>query len=350
MKGRILMGMCLGAAFAGLLAWSVNPHLADRGDSPRPAQASAPARRHADTRPLSSAHGMVASTAWWSVPSEAAARSSAGAVVSASSPRETPEEDDDWPYLSPTWDGGVLVVGACHGDAECPPKHACLVNGKTHLRECLPEECEEDAHCFEGYVCRYANTGSTGKRIRRCLPAGRRAEGELCFPLQHARGNACAEGLDCNYGRCGRPCNLEHPSCPVGYQCARDSAVGPASCVPSCEDGSCGAGQVCDSLFAPLRMCVEPLGEDCAANGCPPGQACDRRLKIRSNGAPQVLSQCRTPCGADAGTCAEDFVCTDTTGGFCARRCDPRSETSTCAENERCTPLDEGYTAWACER
>lgn len=344
---RGLLLASLGGVLVGLVAWSASSavdHLDRTGGGPVPHSSAVVSRATTPSGNRSASHGQGMS----SVPAQLAI---SNAPHAATAPGETEQEArDEWPYLAPRWDAGILNVGSCRGNADCPPRHGCLVNPRTHLQECMPEECEEDAHCFEGFVCRYANVGTGGERIRRCLPAGERMEGEPCAYRQLTRDTACAEGLECNYGRCGRPCNLERPACPTGYQCARDSAVGPSSCVPSCEEGTCPDGQRCDDLFAPLRLCVEPLGDDCAAKGCPLGQVCDRTLRIRSHGEPQVLSQCRTPCGADAGTCAEGSVCTDTTGGFCARRCAPRSETSTCAEDERCTPLDEGYTAWACER
>ena len=96
-------------------------------------------------------------------------------------------------------------------DSDCPADHGCVANRETRRFECMSSDCEEDVHCFPGFVCRAATLGNTGRVIRRCTPDGVRLEGETCDRGYISRAGSCREGLRCVGGRCAGPCRLDDP-------------------------------------------------------------------------------------------------------------------------------------------
>jgi hypothetical protein len=143
-----------------------------------------------------------------------------------------------------TFDGGSYRCGDCTTTSDCPAGQGCVINYGKGLFECVPIECEEDAHCFPGDVCRIAAGGPPGPVIRRCLLAGQRAEGETCSRLPATPMEACQEGLLCVNHLCGRPCIPGAPEgCPEGLECLESSSG--SACLPDCRKTGCSAERRC---------------------------------------------------------------------------------------------------------
>ncbi len=105
-----------------------------------------------------------------------------------------------------TYDGGTFTCGGCRTDGDCPAGQGCVANRETRRFECMASECEEDTHCFPGFVCRRVGGGSTGPTlIRRCVPEGVRQEGEHCDTLPILVGGGLPGGAGVPLGPLHRP-------------------------------------------------------------------------------------------------------------------------------------------------
>jgi hypothetical protein len=243
-----------------------------------------------------------------------------------------------------TQDGGVFQCGACRIDSDCPAGKGCIANRETRRFECMESECEEDAHCFPGLVCRNVSRQSTGPVIRRCVPVGQRREGESCDLLFVSTAGACQEGLVCHRGVCSTPCRLEDPaSCPEAYACEEGSNG--AACFPDCRKRGCPGGQRCKRLNDQDYQCLEQVHGECPETPCGEGERCNQRIS-RGRGVFWCARLC-DPIRADS--CPADQVC-GVGGGTvstCYRRCDPMDPDS-CGPGGRCTTITEDMTQWGC--
>jgi hypothetical protein len=240
-----------------------------------------------------------------------------------------------------TYDGGVFHCGACRTDSDCPAGRGCVANRETRRFECMESECEEDAHCFPGFVCRRASRGDTGPIIRRCIPVGQRREGEPCDILFVSTTGACQEGLICHRGVCSAPCRLEDAAnCPEGYAC--EEGDDGAACFPDCRARGCPGGQRCKRLRGGDFECLEEVHGECPEIPCAEGERCNMRVS-RGRGVFWCARLC-DPLLVDS--CPGDQICGGTVS-TCYRRCDPM-DLDSCGEGQRCTTINEDMTQWGC--
>lgn len=214
--------------------------------------------------------------------------------------------------------------------------------------ECKASECEEDAHCFPGFVCRAANTGATGPVIRRCAPVGQRRQGEPCDFTHTSRASSCGEGLLCILQLCTVPCKLgDAAGCPAGYACTE--GLNGTGCYPDCRALGCPSGQQCRHIEDSIYQCLVAAQGDCREPGheCPAGQHCNMRLS-RGRGAFWCAPVC-DPLRADS--CPDGQVCgtgSDTVS-TCFRKCDP-GQLESCGEGWKCSTVSEDLTLSGCVR
>jgi hypothetical protein len=238
-----------------------------------------------------------------------------------------------------TYDGGVFNCGDCRTDGDCPPGKGCIANRETRRFECMESECEEDVHCFPGFVCRRASRGDTGTTIRRCIPVGERREGEPCDTLFVSKAGACQEGLICHRGVCSVPCRLgDAASCSQGYACEEGSNG--AACFPDCHVRGCPGGQRCKDLGDGDFQCLKQVQGECPETPCAEGERCNMRLE-RGRGVFWCARRC-DPLRPDS--CPADQICGR---GTCYPRCDPMNLDS-CGEGQRCTTISEDMMRWGC--
>jgi hypothetical protein len=243
-----------------------------------------------------------------------------------------------------TYDGGVFHCGDCRTDSDCPAGKGCIANRETRRFECMESECEEDAHCFPGFVCRRASRGNTGPIIRRCIPVGERREGEPCDTLFVSTAGACQEGLICHHGVCSVPCRLEdQASCPEGYVCEEGSNG--VACFPDCRVRGCPGGQRCKRLNDGDFQCLEQVQGDCPEAPCAEGERCNMQVS-RGRGVFWCARLCN-PLRADS--CPADQICGVGGGEFstCYRRCDPM-DLDSCGAGQQCTTISEDMMQWGC--
>jgi hypothetical protein len=243
-----------------------------------------------------------------------------------------------------TYDGGVFHCGDCRTDSDCPAGRGCVANRETRRFECMESECEEDAHCFPGFVCRRASRWETGPIVRRCMPVGQRSEGEPCDSLFVSTAGACQEGLICHRGVCSAPCQMEDgASCPQGYSC--EEAEDGAACFPDCQVRGCPSGQRCKRLNDGDAQCLEQVQGECPEAPCAEGERCNMRV-TRGRGVFWCARFC-DPLRADS--CPAEQICGVGGGEIstCYRRCDPM-ELDSCGEGQRCTTVSEDMLQWGC--
>jgi hypothetical protein len=241
-----------------------------------------------------------------------------------------------------TNDGGVLRCGDCWMDSDCPAGRGCVANRETRRFECRESECEEDVHCFPGFVCLRAAGGDTRPIIRRCTPVGQRREGEPCDIGFVSTAGACQEGLICHRGVCSVPCRLEDPaSCPDGYACEEGSNG--VACFRDCRAQGCPGGQRCKSLGEGDFECLEQVQGECPETPCAEGERCNMRVS-RGRGVFWCARLC-DPLRADS--CPADQIC-GRRGGTCYRRCDPM-DLDSCGEGQRCSNISDDMTQWGCK-
>jgi hypothetical protein len=238
-----------------------------------------------------------------------------------------------------------LDCGSCRLDGDCPPGHGCVANRETRRFECQASECEQDAHCFPGSVCRAVNTGATGSVIRRCVPEGVRREGESCDAVPVSAAGSCREGLRCVNQVCSTPCRLEEPSgCPAGLVCT-DSLNGPG-CFPDCQRLGCPDGQRCTRVRDERYQCLAESQGDCRDNPCPDGERCNLRM---SRG--RAVFWCAKLCDSfRPESCPGDQVCGmgGPTVSTCFRKCDPM-QADACGPGWACSTVSEDMTVFGCQ-
>jgi hypothetical protein len=241
-------------------------------------------------------------------------------------------------------DGGVVRCGDCWIDSDCPAGRGCVANRETRRFECLESECEEDVHCFPGFVCRRAAGGGTGPIIRRCIPVGERREGEPCDTLFVSTAGACQEGLICHRGVCSIPCRLgDAASCPQDYVCEEGSNG--VACFPDCRVRGCPGGQRYKRLNGEDFECLEQVQGECPEKPCAEGERCNMRVS-RGRGVFWCARLCN-PLLPDS--CPADQICGVGGGSAstCFRRCDPM-DLDSCGEAAQCATVSEDMTQWGC--
>lgn len=268
------------------------------------------------------------------------------ATVTSLSPSALEKDSDGLPAsaMHCGFEGGLMRCGKCRTDSDCPAGQGCVINREARRFECMDSECEEDIHCFPGFVCRAVTTGAGGPVIRRCTPEGLRREGEPCSSGYVSRESACREGLRCIHMRCAAPCRLEDPaSCPSGYTCT-DHDDGPG-CVPDCRQLGCPGEQRCIHVRDSRYQCLERVVGTCHETPCAEGERCVTWMS-RNRGAFWCARDC-TPLLPES--CPADHVCgrASPTTSACFRQCDPR-ERDACGEGWHCTTVSEDLTLWGC--
>lgn len=224
----------------------------------------------------------------------------------------------------------------CETSADCEPPLACLDHWRLKASRCTDSECVTDAQCSTGQSCQVLATGGEGPAVRVCVTQGERGEGERCVALPRDREDACAPGLRCAEGWCGRPCQGHSTgSCPEGFVCAE--GLPEPACLPACEAGGCPEGRQC-VRFNPVRShsvtaCAVVHGPNCRQTACAEGQACFFQHSPRRPG--EVWMACVQPCGPGQPTCPAGLLCHE---DYCRQPCDAAAPGG-CDPAHRCGQL-----------
>jgi hypothetical protein len=264
-------------------------------------------------------------------------------------PRESAKlESDGFPAsaMRCTFDSGVMTCGSCRTDGDCPAGQGCVANRETRRFECMSSDCEEDANCFPGLVCRAVTNGASGIAIRRCTPEGVRREGEMCDLGYVSPDTACQEGLRCISMVCAVACRLDDPSsCPSSYLC-KEGRDGPG-CVPDCRQLGCLQGQQCKRIGGTTYQCLRSVVGTCPETPCAENERCVSNL-LQGRGSFWCARSCN-PLFPDS--CPSDHVCgrASPTTSACFRGCDPR-DLDSCGKGWTCTTVSEDMTLWGCKQ
>lgn len=243
-----------------------------------------------------------------------------------------------------SFDGGVMHCGDCRLNSDCPAGKGCVANRQTRRLECMESDCEEDMHCFPGFVCRQSSREETGPIIRRCTPVGQRRLGESCDNSFVSTSGACQEGLLCHRGVCSLPCRLgDATSCPEGQRC--EEGDDGAACFSDCRDQGCPAGQRCKHLSGGDYECLAEVHGECPEIPCAEGERCNKRV-MRGRGVFWCARRCN-PLLPES--CPPDQLCGHAGGteSTCYRRCDPQ-DLDSCGEGARCSTVAEDMSLWGC--
>ncbi|WP_228556639.1 hypothetical protein, partial [Myxococcus sp. AB025B] len=242
--------------------------------------------------------------------------------------------------------GGTFQCGECATDGDCPEREGCVINYDTRRFECAPSECEEDAHCFPGSVCRVAAGELPGPVVRRCLRSGTRQAGQSCSRLPTSPDEACSEGLLCINHHCGAPCEPGvEGSCPEGTACEQ-SSMG-AACLPDCRQTGCTEGRTCAALNGGSFLCLELVVDACSdERPCDAGEHC----MVRGGRGGRAGRFCSSVCESwKSEGCGEGRVCGigGPTGSTCYQRCDP-DRLDSCPNQWICSTVTEDLQSWGC--
>jgi len=229
----------------------------------------------------------------------------------------------------------------CRKSTDCEPPLGCLLDTRIVRAYCTDSQCVLDTQCPAGFSCRPLVTTGDGPLVRFCIPHGLRKEGEDCFPTPSDQKSACAEGLVCSRGWCGRPCQLDEPtSCPEGFFCA-DSPPRPA-CRPTCEGRTCPEGQRCiRDDRADASVCAVVYGQDCQHSPCAEGKKCLALFAAKTQMS--AWMECLPECGKDLPPCAPGLVCHY---DACHRPCEPDGP-NVCDPGFRCQRANDTLP-WLC--
>lgn len=228
----------------------------------------------------------------------------------------------------------VTYMRQCQASADCEAPLGCFDHWRLKSPTCVDSECVNDEQCREGFSCQVFRTEGKGPHVRRCITQGRLEEGARCTALPENRDNACAPGLRCFLGWCGRPCFLEEPaSCPEGFFCS-ESAVTP-TCLPTCAERGCPEAQQCIQFDTEASQAVSACfavlhGTNCQRTPCPEGQWCFHQDAPERPG--EVWMSCVHGCGDGKPDCPEGLACDI---GFCRKLCDPQ-EANSCGPGMLC--------------
>jgi hypothetical protein len=303
--------------------------------------------RPASVRPASVSAGYARRPQDTDVEAGGAATSDSSALVSQPPEASSKGQEVGLPLsgMRCTREGNTFTCGECRTDGDCPQGEGCVANRETRRFECMASECEEDAHCFPGLVCRAVSDGATGSVIRRCQPEGQRRLGEICSALPVTSAEACGEGLRCVNQVCTTPCRREDPaSCPAGATCT-DGLNGPG-CFSDCQQQGCPEGEQCTRVREAEYRCLKSAQGDCRDTPCPDGQRCNMR-KARGHAVFWCAATCN-PLVSES--CPSGQVCGmgSATASTCFRQCDP-GQPEACGPGWTCSTVSEDMTLWGCK-
>jgi hypothetical protein len=238
----------------------------------------------------------------------------------------------------------VTYQRPCQTSADCEAPLGCLNHWRLRSPRCTDSECVTDAQCREDHTCQILETEGGGPRVRVCLSQGVRREGEECAEVPSGMDEACAPGLRCVAGWCGRACPRDGPEgCPEGFFCA-DQGMG-AVCLPTCESRGCPTGQQCVRFNTVgtrvVSACAVVRGDNCQRVSCPEGQRCWVLHEPRRPA--EVRMACVTPCAQEAPACPPGLVCDVL---FCRPPCDPQVP-GQCGPERECGQYAPGHP-WVC--
>jgi hypothetical protein len=245
------------------------------------------------------------------------------------------------PMLARDQRRGLLTYErACQQREECEPPLSCFMDPMNGVRYCTDSQCMTDEDCQTGFACRTFLSADDVSRVRLCSPLGLRKEGEPCEPIPNNQERGCQQGLLCQDGWCGRPCQLNDPApCPEDFFC-QEGADGP-SCLPTCEDHACPEGRECIALGERVSVCAKVHGQNCHRTPCLEGNRC--LFEGVSNRTDEVWMSCVPPCGGDDPPCPEGLICHNYR---CRQPCDPNGP-DVCGPDRRCARRTETQP-WTC--
>jgi len=230
----------------------------------------------------------------------------------------------------------------CGPGAQCEPPLGCLFDVRSLRSYCTDSQCEADAQCPEGQLCRGVATWADGPLVRVCVAVGVRQEGESCIDLPPDKEHACAAHLLCGGqdGWCARPCRPgETKGCPEGFFCAE--TIPQPVCLPTCEPRGCPPGQQCIPFKEGASKCARVYGPNCLQTPCLEGSKCD--VQYEPPHPEKVWMACVARCGEGYPACEAGWVCD---GWNCVQPCEPRGP-KVCAEGYYCHRLVE-HRPYAC--
>ncbi|MDY7233258.1 hypothetical protein [Hyalangium rubrum] len=228
----------------------------------------------------------------------------------------------------------------CARATDCEAPLGCLGSARARKHFCTDSQCTQDVHCPEGLTCQPLPTVGGGPHVRYCVPQGVRKEGEPCIGLPPDQDSACAPGLACSAGWCGRPCLLDAPSsCPAGFFCA-DAPPGPM-CRPTCEGRTCPKGQHCIQDGQGASVCAVVHGQNCQQSPCAEGRECLTTFSAKPQ--VEVWMACFPECGKSSPACPEGLVCDR---AQCRKPCQPDTP-HVCEPGYRCLRHSDAQP-WLC--
>jgi len=234
----------------------------------------------------------------------------------------------------------VTYERRCERREDCEPPLGCLFDQSILASYCTDSQCLTDAQCPEGFTCQTLSTLGEGPRVRHCLATGARREGEGCRSPPKDQQEACAPGLICGSGWCGRPCRLDEPtSCPEGFSCAEANPG--LACQPTCDGRGCPDGQQC-IRWGKASTCAVVHGTHCQQSPCAPGQQCTVRAVPRRPG--EVWSECAASCDEARALCPAGRICLL---GRCREPCEPANP-GACGTGFRCGRHGNSQP-WTCQ-
>ena len=221
----------------------------------------------------------------------------------------------------------------CLRQEDCEPPLGCLPKFDGTEGLCFDSGCVTDVQCAEdGMVCRTLSTLGDGPLIRACVSPGKRQEGEACSELRwDSPRRACAQGLVCHQGWCGRRCQPDDSStCPEGFFC--QEGLDGASCLPTCAGRPCPEGKQCLQLTGGVSVCATLRGDDCLEHACAPGESCLAVDPLRTPSGLVLWRRCARACGRGKEPCPGGLPCIE---GICRSRCASEGP-SACTPHEVC--------------
>lgn len=245
----------------------------------------------------------------------------------------------DAPELGANADAAANAADAgIAADAGVSPR-ASADAGSTLVPPADPPDCEVDADCPEGDVCR---SGECRALLHGCVSSADCHEGAVCSTQIGVCLETCEQDSDCpestrcaHVGVCLAECGIDDSqSCPAGTICKENRRIADFPYCGLAEDEGirCGPGGVC-----PVGMGCNPETGLCDENhACESDRDCaDYQLCNRGTGR----------CYDAANSCGNDRDCDE--GLIChreLRRCTPPGWCETqydCSGSEQCHPILE---------
>lgn len=244
--------------------------------------------------------------------------------------------------------GQTCYSGQCYSEidcdpsvnsSDCPPGEVCST--QTHTCSVPPSNCYFNEQCPAGWVCNTDNTcldpdtinlgGCTAdadcNAVAGCQGGICTCDDGACRPNAGCDGAGdCPQGTYCAAGTClsAIACTGQDTCTPYGLVCSGGYCTNAAPCT----NGTCPAGQVCQSNYVPPACFPQGTNACVRDDQCPQGKYCELFTG-------QCLTGCRgdLDCAAPTPYCSSAHVCTPNAPGTAGDAC---SDDSACPGGTVC--------------